>query len=52
MLTLLFKSARKRAKTGERDPIDHPDIARMDLRMLADLPLPRQAPAEKPVECS
>jgi hypothetical protein len=35
------------------DPLDHPDIARMSLRELADLPLPRpsgsRAPADDPV---
>jgi hypothetical protein len=45
--TSRFKKNRKHfdntANSGHREPLDHPELARMTMRELADLPMPNYA---------
>jgi hypothetical protein len=43
MFTRIFTPSRTPPAVDD-DPLSHPDIARMSMRELADLPFPREAP--------
>lgn len=46
VLHFMTEALRRRLSPGEApapDPLDHPDLRRMSLRELADLPMPRPA---------